>query len=102
MLVKSKRVPTDPITELGLDKSRSFLYVLPYHSKADLLTLRQQCLSLGLPDPLQPIEINGTKLPAYVFIDDGPRVFRYYSPDPRKDSVKTLQHNTRSVIRTAS
>ncbi len=41
-------------------------------------------------DPLQPIEINGTKLPAYVFIDDGPRVFRYYSPDPRKDSVKTF------------
>ena len=64
LLVKSKRVPTDPITELGLDTSRSFLYVLPYHSKADLLTLRQQCLSLGLPDPLQPIEINGTKLPA--------------------------------------
>lgn len=90
LLVKSKRVPTDPITELGLDTSRSFLYVLPYHSKADLLTLRQQCLSLGLPDPLQPIEIGGTKLPAYVFIDDGPRVFRYYSPDPRKDSVKTF------------
>ena len=25
LLVKSKRVPTDPITELGLDTSRSFL-----------------------------------------------------------------------------
>lgn len=89
-LVKSKLIPTDPITELGLNTTSPTLYVLPYHSKADLLTLRQQCLAIGLPDPLNSVDINGTKLPAYVFIDDGPRVFRYYSPDPRKDSVKTF------------
>ncbi|WP_323085596.1 glycerol-3-phosphate 1-O-acyltransferase PlsB [Providencia alcalifaciens] len=88
LLVKSKLIPTDPITELQLDPSKPTLYVLPYHSKSDLLTLRQQCLAIGLPDPLVDNDINGTKLPAYVFIDDGPRVFRYYSPDPRKESVK--------------
>lgn len=88
LLVKSKLIPTDPISELGLDTSRPTLYVLPYHSKSDLLTLRQQCLAIGLPDPLVNNDINGTQLPAYVFIDDGPRVFRYYSPDPRKESVK--------------
>ncbi len=64
-------------------------YTLPYHSKSDLLTLRHQCLAIDLPDPLVDNDINGTKLPAYVFIDDGPRVFRYYS-NPRKDSVKTF------------
>ncbi|MEX9611231.1 glycerol-3-phosphate 1-O-acyltransferase PlsB [Providencia manganoxydans] len=88
LLVKSKLIPTDPISELELDTTRPTLYVLPYHSKSDLLTLRHQCLSIGLPDPLVDNDINGTKLPAYVFIDDGPRVFRYYSPDPRKESVK--------------
>ncbi|WP_430248003.1 glycerol-3-phosphate 1-O-acyltransferase PlsB [Providencia sp. PAZ2] len=88
LLVKSKLIPTDPITELQLDPGKPTLYVLPYHSKSDLLTLRQQCLAIGLPDPLVDNDINGTKLPAYVFIDDGPRVFRYYSPDPRKESVK--------------
>ncbi|MBS0925648.1 glycerol-3-phosphate 1-O-acyltransferase PlsB [Providencia sp. JGM181] len=88
LLVKSKLIPTDPVTELQLDPSKPTLYVLPYHSKSDLLTLRQQCLAIGLPDPLVDNDINGTKLPAYVFIDDGPRVFRYYSPDPRKESVK--------------
>lgn len=88
LLVKSKLIPTDPITELQLDPNKPTLYVLPYHSKSDLLTLRQQCLAIGLPDPLVDNDINGTKLPAYVFIDDGPRVFRYYSPDPRKESVK--------------
>ncbi|HGJ5859459.1 MAG TPA: glycerol-3-phosphate 1-O-acyltransferase PlsB [Arsenophonus nasoniae] len=90
LLVKSKLIPADPMKELHLDTTRPFLYVLPYHSKTDLLTLRQQCCSIGLPDPLDPIEIDEIKLPAYVFIDDGPRVFRYYSPDPRKDSVKTF------------
>ncbi|UBX50753.1 glycerol-3-phosphate 1-O-acyltransferase PlsB [Providencia alcalifaciens] len=88
LLVKSKLIPTDPITELQLNPNKPTLYVLPYHSKSDLLTLRQQCLAIGLPDPLVDNDINGTKLPAYVFIDDGPRVFRYYSPDPRKESVK--------------
>ncbi|MBN6353372.1 glycerol-3-phosphate 1-O-acyltransferase PlsB [Providencia rettgeri] len=90
LLVKSKLIPSDPIAELQLDTNRPTLYVLPYHSKSDLLTLRHQCLAIGLPDPLVDNDINGTKLPAYVFIDDGPRVFRYYSPDPRKDSVKTF------------
>nr|WP_314264784.1 glycerol-3-phosphate 1-O-acyltransferase PlsB [uncultured Moellerella sp.] len=90
ILVKSKLIPTDPIAELGLNTTSPTLYVLPYHSKADLLTLRHQCLKIGLPDPLTPVDINGTKLPAYVFIDDGPRVFRYYSPNPRTDSVKTF------------
>ena len=87
LLVKSKPIPTDPVNELGLDTQRPTLYVLPYHSKADLLTLRRQCLAQGMPDPLEDNVIGNTTLPGYVFIDDGPRVFRYYSLNPRKDSV---------------
>ncbi len=45
--------------ELGLDTSRPIMYVLPYNSKADLLTLRAQCLAHDLPDPLEPLEIDG-------------------------------------------
>ncbi|MDC9623412.1 glycerol-3-phosphate 1-O-acyltransferase PlsB [Xenorhabdus sp. XENO-7] len=85
-LVKSKLIPTDPIAELSLDTTRPILYVLPYHSKTDLLTLRQQCLAQDLPDPLNPLEIGDTLLPSYVFIDDGPRVFRCYAP--KHESVK--------------
>ncbi|PPS59093.1 hypothetical protein CRX72_06625 [Pantoea sp. BRM17] len=55
-------------------------------SKADLLTLRNQCLRLDLPDPLAPLEIDGTLLPRHVFIHDGPRVFPYYVANP--ESVK--------------
>jgi len=49
------------------------MYVLPYNSKADLLTLRAQCLAHDLPDPLEPLEIDGTQLPRYIFIHGGPR-----------------------------
>ncbi|TDB48132.1 glycerol-3-phosphate 1-O-acyltransferase PlsB [Photorhabdus luminescens] len=86
ILVKSKLIPTDPITELRLDTTRPILYVLPYHSKADLLALRQQCLEQDLPDPLNSLEIGDTELPSYVFIDNGPRVFRYCAP--KQESVK--------------
>lgn len=86
LLVRSKAIPADPIEELGLDPSRPTVYVLPYHSKADLLALRAQCLAHDLPDPLIPQEIDGLVLPSYVFIDKGPRVFRYYAP--KQESVK--------------
>ncbi len=86
LLVRSKSIPKDPVSELGLDTSRPILYVLPYHSKADLLTMRGQCLAQGLPDPFTPLEIDGHSLPSYVFINDGPRVFRYYAP--KQESVK--------------
>ncbi len=86
VLVKSKAIPADPVSEHGLDPTRPIMYMLPYDSKADLLTLRQQCLKHNLPDPLVPLEIDGTLLPRHVFIHDGPRVFPYFVPNT--ESVK--------------
>ena len=86
VLVKRKSIPADPQAELGLDPTRPIMYVLPYNSKADLLTLRAQCLAHNLPDPLEPLEIDGAVLPRYVFIHGGPRVFTYYTP--KEESIK--------------
>lgn len=86
LLVRSKAIPKDPIEELGIDPLQPVMYVLPYHSMADLLTVRAQCLAHDLPDPLEPLEIDGYQLPRYVFIDKGPRVFSYYAP--KQESVK--------------
>ncbi|PLR31121.1 glycerol-3-phosphate 1-O-acyltransferase [Chimaeribacter californicus] len=86
LLVRSKVIPADPVTEFRLDPTRPILYVLPYDSDADLLTLRQQCLAQNLPDPLIPLEIDGHLLPSHVFIGQGPRFFRYYTP--QHESVK--------------
>ncbi|CAK6497472.1 Glycerol-3-phosphate acyltransferase [Pantoea sp. Nvir] len=86
VLVKTKAIPGDPVSEHGLDPTRPIMYVLPYDSKADLLTLRQQCLKHNLPDPLSPLEIDGSILPRHVFIHDGPRVFPAFGPNT--ESVK--------------
>ncbi|MEA9393008.1 glycerol-3-phosphate 1-O-acyltransferase PlsB [Acerihabitans sp. TG2] len=86
LLVKSKVIPANPPEDAGLDPLRPIMYVLPYNSKADLLTLRAQCLQLRLPDPLVPLEIDGVTLARYVFIHDGPRVFPYFTE--KSESVK--------------
>ncbi|MFH8133033.1 glycerol-3-phosphate 1-O-acyltransferase PlsB [Pantoea osteomyelitidis] len=86
ILVKSKAIPADPVSELGLDSTRPVMYVLPYDSKADLLALRAQCIKHHLPDPLEPLEIDGALLPRHVFIHDGPRLFPYFVPN--LESVK--------------
>lgn len=88
VLVKSKAIPVDPVSELGLDFSRPIMYVLPYDSKADLLALRDQCRKHRLPDPLEPLEIDGTLLPRHVFVQAGPRLFPYFISVP--DSAKLL------------
>lgn len=79
ILIKSKSTPADPAPELGLDTSRPVMYVLPYNSKADLLTLRAQCLTHDLPDPSESLGIDGTLLPRYASVHGGPRVFTYYT-----------------------
>lgn len=75
LFVKSKPIPTDPITELDLDIDKPILYVLPYNSQIDLMVIRSLCLQFNLPDPLIGIDINGKNVPAYIYIDKGPGIF---------------------------
>ncbi|KGQ27474.1 glycerol-3-phosphate acyltransferase [Gallibacterium anatis] len=76
ILVKSNSIPNNPIEELHLNINEPLIYVLPYTSQTDLLIFQKNCLSLGLPDPLAMNEINGKKLPRYVFLDEGRRFFK--------------------------
>ncbi|MCR3756057.1 MAG: glycerol-3-phosphate 1-O-acyltransferase [Sodalis sp. Psp] len=83
-LVRSKVIPIEPRARTDLDfRQPMIMYVLPYNSKADLLTLRMQCLKQGLPDPLAPLHIHGVTLPRYVFIHDGPRILTWHSKKPQ-------------------
>ncbi|OOH89693.1 glycerol-3-phosphate 1-O-acyltransferase [Pasteurellaceae bacterium 15-036681] len=76
LLVKTRPIPTDPISELNLNIDQPIVYVLPYTSQTDLLILQKNCVALNLPDPLQNNEINGQSLPRYVFLDEGRRFFK--------------------------
>ena len=68
MLVKGTTVPSNPIEDHNIDTQKPIIYALPYRSNVDLFVLQKQALQLGLPDPLEPISINGNSFNRYVFI----------------------------------
>lgn len=74
VMVKGTTIPSNPIDDLNIDLTKPIVYALPFRSNVDLLTLQKQALSLGLPDPLSPLEINGKTLTRYVFIASRPTV----------------------------
>ncbi|ANQ22930.1 glycerol-3-phosphate 1-O-acyltransferase [Vibrio natriegens] len=74
VLVKGTTIPSNPIDDLDIDLAKPIVYALPFRSNVDLLTLQKQAMSLGLPDPLSPLEINGKTLNRYVFIAARPTV----------------------------
>ena len=74
-LVKNNPIPANPIEELSLNIHQPIVYVLPYTSQTDFVIFRRNCLALGLPDPAEKNEINGVKLPRYVYLDEGRRIF---------------------------
>ena len=84
MLVRSKSHPSDPVTELGLDPTADFgMFYLTQFQGGFAGRWCTQCLAQDLPDPLNSLEIDGTVLPSYVFIHDGPRVFRFFTRKKR-------------------
>lgn len=87
--VQSKTIPTDPIEELNIDRSRPILYVLPYNSKIDLVVTQLLCKKFQLPDPLEGITLGDNILPAFIFIDKGPGIFA--SNDQKKKSIDILR-----------
>ncbi|WKE65832.1 glycerol-3-phosphate 1-O-acyltransferase PlsB [Gallaecimonas kandeliae] len=67
--VKSKLVPQDPIKELQLDPAKPIVYAFKTASASDLLAVRRLCFQLGLPDPTEPLRLNGEILPRSLFLD---------------------------------
>lgn len=72
VLVKGTAIPSNPIEDHGIDVNKPIVYALPFRSSVDLLTLQTHAKQLGLPDPLQPLELNGKSFQRYVFISARP------------------------------
>ena len=85
-LVKTNSIPCDPIAELEIDLKQPIVYVLPFFSLSDLLTLRKNCKKHQLPDPLIPQVIHGKNIPSYIFVSQGNRVFDVKDTVP-EDSI---------------
>lgn len=69
LLVKFKIVPDNAVSELALDVNRPILYVCHTESASDLATLRRVCSQLGLPDPLQQVDLADQLLPRTLFLE---------------------------------
>ncbi|MBD1566230.1 glycerol-3-phosphate 1-O-acyltransferase PlsB [Vibrio sp. SA48] len=72
VLVKGTAIPSNPIEDHGIDVNKPIVYALPFRSSVDLLTLQTHAKQLGLPDPLQPLELKGKSFQRYVFISARP------------------------------
>ncbi|VFP84082.1 Glycerol-3-phosphate acyltransferase [Candidatus Erwinia haradaeae] len=70
IFVHSQIFPNNVISTLDIDITRPMMYLLLDHSKIDLFTLREQCLQIDLPDPLEPLDIFGHTFPHYMYLQD--------------------------------
>ncbi|KMV30471.1 glycerol-3-phosphate 1-O-acyltransferase PlsB [Photobacterium swingsii] len=75
LLVKTHSIPSNPVEDLALDLARPIIYILPFRSTTDLVTLRRSTKELGLPDPLAPLEIGDRTFNRFVFVADAPSIF---------------------------
>lgn len=102
VLVKGTAIPSNPIEDLDIDINKPIVYALPFRSNVDLLTLQTLALKAGLPDPLQPLELNGQTLNRYVFISSRPALLQDDNHVP-SDSIDTfsellkLHHNDQQL-----
>ncbi|ELI1812753.1 glycerol-3-phosphate 1-O-acyltransferase PlsB [Vibrio fluvialis] len=89
VLVKGTAIPSNPIDDLDIDITKPIVYALPFRSNVDLLTLQTHALQAGLPDPLEPLTINGQTLKRYVFISSRPTLLQDDNYVPT-DSIATF------------
>ncbi|MBV1919541.1 MAG: hypothetical protein KUG73_02585, partial [Pseudomonadales bacterium] len=58
LLVKSKAQPTD-LTHLNIDPEKPICFVLRDKSLSDFLVMDQECKNLGLPRPIDGLNVAG-------------------------------------------
>ncbi|GGF63462.1 glycerol-3-phosphate 1-O-acyltransferase PlsB [Alteromonas lipolytica] len=75
-LVKTNSIPADVGSELGIDKSRPIIYLLPTDSVTDQLALQMSASSLGLPSPVSKVTLAGKDYPGSLFLRRSENLFR--------------------------
>ena len=67
-LVRSKSVPADVESELGVDRNKPIVYLLQTDSVTDQLALSFVCKKLGLPEPDGHLENDNIRLPRCLYL----------------------------------
>jgi len=61
-LVKPHTIPSNVESELGIDRAKPIIYLLPSNSVTDQLALRMATLRMDLPSPTEQISLGGASL----------------------------------------
>lgn len=92
-LVRAHCVPADVESELGIDKTKPIVYLLPADSVTDQLSLQMACQQLGLPDPTKTITVAGRTYPATLFLRKSqPLIFKNNTNTGIEDTFADLFH----------
>lgn len=75
-LVRANTIPSDIESELGIDKTKPIIYLLPNNSLTDQIALGMSASALGLPAPNKPLKIDGNEYKSCVFLKQPKSVFR--------------------------
>jgi glycerol-3-phosphate O-acyltransferase len=89
LLVKAHSIPVNVETELGIDKSKPIVYLLPANSVTDQLALRMSTEALGLPSPTDTLTLAGREYPSTLFLRKTQPIFRSQADDTGIEDVFT-------------
>ncbi|OJF69850.1 glycerol-3-phosphate 1-O-acyltransferase [Alteromonas sp. V450] len=89
LLVKAHSIPVNVETELGIDKNKPIVYLLPTNSITDQLALRMSAQSLGLPSPTETLKLAGREYSSTLFLRKTQPIFRAEAKDTDIEAVFT-------------
>ncbi|MEC9428484.1 MAG: glycerol-3-phosphate 1-O-acyltransferase PlsB, partial [Pseudomonadota bacterium] len=89
LLVKAHSIPVNVETELGIDKSKPIVYLLPTNSVTDQLALRMSTKALGLPSPTETLTLAGREYSSTLFLRKTQPLFRSSAKDTGIEDVFT-------------
>jgi len=67
-LIRKQHIPKSPLSELGIDAEKPIIYALNTADSVDLVTLQNACIRSKMPNPLEPLVINGMTIPRCISI----------------------------------
>ena len=89
LLDKAHSIPVNVETELGIDKSKPIVYLLPTNSVTDQLALRMSTKALGLPSPTETLTLAGREYSSTLFLRKTQPLFRSSAKDTGIEDVFT-------------
>jgi len=103
IFVKSKLLPEDPYSQLGLKANLPTFYITRLNSRSDLAALGLQCKKLGLPNPRKNQKLGDYSLPSLIPLANpaplfGSKIKKTNALNQGEIIFKALQENPEQTV----